>query len=403
MGRLTTLSEWLNWQENLHDEEIDLGLERIQTVCSKLFPNGVDFTTITVAGTNGKGSTIAFIDSIYQQSSYSVAKFTSPHILDYNERFVINGARATSAQICAAFEQIEQVRGATSLTYFEFSTLAALLIFTQQDVDIAILEIGLGGRLDSVNVVDADIAVITNIAIDHVDYLGATRALIGHEKAGIMRRNKPCICGDSNPPLALKKHADKIGAMLEFVDLPYSGALSLIGEHQRQNAALAVLCIEKLNNKFKVNPQLIRQGLQNAQLAGRFQIKNINHKQIIFDVAHNEAAIKALAKQLAKDNQPTLAIFSALKDKNIALMINAISPLIDQWHLVPLKVRRAAEIAFLIDQFSLKDSISAYDNMALAVNEALNQQTCQRIVVFGSFHVVADGLKTLDTFYKQQS
>ncbi|SMN16481.1 Dihydrofolate synthase @ Folylpolyglutamate synthase [uncultured Candidatus Thioglobus sp.] len=392
MGRLTTLDQWLIWQESLHSQAIDLGLTRIQSVYLKLFPNGVAFTSIVVAGTNGKGSTIAFIESVYQQARFSVAKFTSPHIHTYNERFVINGAQATDAQICAAFEQIEQVRDSTSLTYFEFSTLAALLIFSEQKIDIAILEIGLGGRLDSVNIVDADVAVITNIAIDHVDYLGDTRELIGHEKSGIMRANIPCVCGDINPPLSLEKHANSVGALLEFVQAPYAGTLSLKGNHQQYNAALAILCIQKLNDKFPVSNTLMQQGLEKAQLAGRFQTKNIKNKQFIFDVAHNEAAIKALAKELSKDKRTTLAVFSALKDKNISLMIKAISPEIDQWLIAPLTVNRAADIAFLTNQFSLKESVKAYDTIKLALSEAENQQSYQRVVVFGSFHVVTDAL-----------
>jgi len=394
LGRLTTITEWLSWQESLHGQEIDLGLTRIQNVYLKLFPKGVPFTTITVAGTNGKGSTIAFIESIYQQTHYSVAKFTSPHILNYNERFVINELQATDSQICTAFEQIEQARGNTSLTYFEFSTLAALLIFAEQEVDIAILEIGLGGRLDSVNVVDADIAVITNIAIDHVDYLGDTRELIGHEKAGIMRANTPCICGDLNSPLSLHEYAQKIGAELEFISEPYTGVLTLKGMHQQYNAALARLCIKKLNQKFPIKEKLISQGLKKAQLAGRFQTKNINDKQFIFDVAHNEAAVEALAKELAKNNQPTLAVFSVLKDKNISLMIKAISPIIDQWLIAPLTVTRATDINDLANQFSLTEAVSAFDNVNLAMANALNQRSYQRIVVFGSFHVVADALKS---------
>ncbi|MDG2395662.1 folylpolyglutamate synthase/dihydrofolate synthase family protein [Candidatus Thioglobus sp.] len=394
MGRLTTLTEWLSWQESLHGQEIDLGLTRIQSVYLKLFPKGVPFTTITVAGTNGKGSTIAFIESIYQQTHYSVAKFTSPHILNYNERFVINALQATDSQICTAFEQIEQVRGNTSLTYFEFSTLAALLIFAEQEVDIAILEIGLGGRLDSVNVVDTDIAVITNIAIDHVDYLGDTRELIGYEKAGIMRANTPCICGDLNSPLSLHEYAKKIGAELEFISEPYTGALTLKGMHQQYNAALAHLCIKKLNQKFPIKEKLVSQGLKKAQLAGRFQTKNINDKQFIFDVAHNEAAVEALAKELTKNNQPTLAVFSALKDKNISLMIKAISPIIGQWLIAPLTVARATDINDLVDQFSLTETVSAFDNVNLAMDNALKQRSYQRIVVFGSFHVVADALKS---------
>ena len=395
MGGLKTLSQWLTWQESCHTLEIDLGLERIQNVYSKLFPNGVPFTTITVAGTNGKGSTVAFIESVYLKTSFKVAKFTSPHILNYNERFIVKGSQATDQQICDAFEEIEQVRDNISLTYFEFSTLAALLIFAKQKVNIAILEVGLGGRLDSTNVVDADIAVITNIAIDHVDYLGDTRELIGHEKSGIMRANTPCVCGDIDPPKSIQKHADTIGALLEFVQQPYPGALSLKGDHQQQNAGLAALCVKKLDYKFAVDDTTLRQGLESAQLEGRFQAKKIRNKYVIFDVAHNEAAVHVLAQELAKDKQPTLAIFSALKDKNITQMIGAISPNIDEWLLVPLDVHRAADMNFLIDQFPLKAAIHASDSMNLAINQALKQHSYQRIVIFGSFHVVADALKVL--------
>ncbi|MDC0904213.1 bifunctional folylpolyglutamate synthase/dihydrofolate synthase [Candidatus Thioglobus sp.] len=395
MGGLKTLSQWLTWQESCHTLEIDLGLERIQSVYSKLFPNGVPFTTITVAGTNGKGSTVAFIESVYLKTSFKVAKFTSPHILNYNERFIVKGSQATDQQICDAFEEIEKVRDSISLTYFEFSTLAALLIFAKQKVDIAILEVGLGGRLDSTNVVDTDIAVITNIAIDHVDYLGDTRELIGHEKSGIMRANTPCVCGDIDPPKSIQKHADTVGALLEFVKQPYTGTLSLKGDHQQQNAGLAALCIKKLDYKFAVDDTTLRQGLESTQIEGRFQAKKIHNKYVIFDVAHNEAAVHVLAQELAKDKQPTLAIFSALKDKNIAQMIGAISPNIDEWLLVPLDVHRAADMNFLIDQFPLKAAIHAFDSMNLAINQALKQHSYQRIVIFGSFHVVADALKIL--------
>jgi len=395
LGRLKTLDQWLTWQENCHPKEIDLGLERIQSVYTKLFPTGLPFTTITVAGTNGKGSTIALIESVYQHSAFQVAKFTSPHILNYNERFVVNGEQATDDQICLAFEKIAQALDDISLTYFEFSTLAALLIFAEQSVDIAILEVGLGGRLDSVNVVDTDVAVITNIAIDHVDYLGDTRELIGYEKAGVMRSNIPCVCGDIDPPESLIKHAHTIGALLEFVSQPYSGALSLHGDHQRQNAALAALCIHQLQTRFPIDEHTLCQGLKSTQLDGRFQTQTINTKLVIFDVAHNEAAAQTLAQELAKDQQPTLAIFAALKDKNIAHIIHAMAPQIDQWLLVPLDVHRAASMDFLIKQFSTRDTIHVCNNMDAAINQALQQHTCQRIVVFGSFYIVADALKTL--------
>ncbi len=398
MGRLKTLNEWLNWQENLHTQEIDLGLERIGRVYKKLFPNGVPFQVITVAGTNGKGSTIAFIDSIYQQSNFKVGAFTSPHLVKYNERFSVNGEIVSDESICQAFEQIELYRSDVSLTYFEFSTLAALVIFANEKVDVAILEVGLGGRLDSVNVVNPNISVITNIAIDHTDYLGDTREAIGFEKAGIMRENTPCVCGDQNPPASIQKQADHIGTPLTFVNTPYQGTISLKGKHQQYNAAVAVAAVNQLQSVFPINKSQLSQGLKKANIFGRFQTKTINNKTIILDVAHNEAAIKVLASTLKTEKTSTLAIFSALKDKNIELMINAIEPCIDEWLIVPLSVNRAISTQDLVEKFSLSSKITACKDISSAIHQALNTQQHQRIVIFGSFHTVSDAMKILDKY-----
>ncbi|WXU00462.1 MAG: Dihydrofolate synthase/folylpolyglutamate synthase [Catillopecten margaritatus gill symbiont] len=392
MGRVKTLNEWLDYQENLHTKEIDLGLNRIQKVYKSLFPNGVDFKVITVAGTNGKGSTIAFIDSIYRQTTLKIGTFTSPHINHYNERFTVNGVQVNDAQICTAFEKIEQAREGISLTYFEFSTLAALLIFTHEKVAIAVLEIGLGGRLDSVNVVDSDVAVISSIDIDHTDYLGTTREAIGFEKAGIMRANIPCVCGDINPPKTIAEYAQKIGAVLSFIDAPYLGEINLQGEHQKRNAALAVTAVNQLhtlsNNQISV-------GVANAELTGRFQTKKVGGKTIVLDVAHNPAAVQVLADTLKNDKQSTIAIFSALEDKNIEKMINIISPQIDEWLLIPLDVGRAISMKNLTQKFDLSDKVRVCDDMESAIYQALNKKNAQRIVIFGSFYVVTNALKIL--------
>ena len=398
MGGLKTLDEWLSWQESLHTQEIDLGLQRVQTVYKKLFPKGVPFQVITVAGTNGKGSTIAFIDSIYQQSPYKVGKFTSPHLLKYNERFTINGEMLSDSVICDAFAEIERFRKKISLTYFEFSTLAALIMFSKEKADVVVLEIGLGGRLDSVNVVDPDVSIITNIAIDHTDYLGDTRELIGVEKAGIMRSHTPCICGDSNPPQSIKNHANDIDAVLTFINTPYLGKINLQGEHQKYNATLAIEAVNQLQSILPVSQEQIDQGVENASLLGRFQLKTINNKTVVLDVAHNEAAVQVLAKTLKADKVPSIAIFSALKDKNIESMINAIDPLIGEWLLVPIKVNRAISTEDLIQKFNLHNKIKICDDMLDAIHRALNAQQYQRIVIFGSFHTVADAMKILDKF-----
>ncbi|ABL02705.1 FolC bifunctional protein [Candidatus Ruthia magnifica str. Cm (Calyptogena magnifica)] len=402
MGRLNTLDDWLNFQKNLHFKKIDLGLERVTKVYQKLFPKGISFKVITVAGTNGKGSTAAFINGIYQQSNFKVAKFSSPHILKYNERFVINDAQATDEQICSAFNKIEQIRGKTTLTYFEFSTLAALIIFELEKVNIAILEVGLGGRLDSVNIVDNDVSIITNIDIDHVDYLGDTRELIGFEKAGIMRKNIPCICADINPPASISQYAHQIKAQLEFVKQRYTGSIGLIGKHQQQNAATAILTVQKLHKTLPISTIEIETGIKCTQLDARFQIKIINNKTVIFDVAHNAAAVKVLSAELAKQKCSTIAIFSALEDKNIGLMINKISVIIDQWLLVPLNVSRAIGMKALSNQFDLTQNIRVCDNMQDAINQGLNDNQHQRIVIFGSFHVIADALKILTPFKKNE-
>ena len=398
MGGLKTLDEWLNWQENLHTQEIDLGLERIQKVYQKLFPDGVPFQVITVAGTNGKGSTIAFIDSIYQQSDFKVGAFTSPHLIKYNERFSVNGEMASDESICQAFDTIEALRGETSLTYFEFSTLAALVIFAHEKVDVVVLEVGLGGRLDSVNIVDPNVSIITNIAIDHTDYLGDTREAIGFEKAGIMRNDTPCICGDQNPPTSLQNHADNIGALLTFVNQPYLGKISLQGEHQQHNAALAIEAVNQLQPMLPIDKNQLSIGLEKANILARFQVKTVNNKTIVLDVAHNEAAIKILAETLKSKKVPTLAIFSALKDKNIKLMINAIESCIDEWLIVPLSVNRAIKIQDLVEKFSLSSKITTCKDMESAIHQALNTQQYQRVVIFGSFHTVADAMKILDKY-----
>jgi len=398
LGGLKTLNEWLDWQESLHTQEIDLGLERIQRVYQQLFPNGVPFQVITVAGTNGKGSTIAFIDSIYQQSDFKVGAFTSPHLIKYNERFSINGEIVDDESICQAFDTIEALRNDTSITYFEFSTLAALVIFANEKVDVAILEVGLGGRLDSVNIVDPNVSIITNIAIDHTDYLGDTREAIGFEKAGIMRSDTPCICGDKNPPISIQKQADDIGALLLFISEPYQGAITLKGEHQQFNAALAIEAVNQLQQLLPLGQNQLYQGLEKANILARFQVETLNDKTIVLDVAHNEAAIKVLAETLKAEKVPTLAIFSALKDKNIELMINAIESCIDEWLIVPLSVNRAIRTQDLVEKFSLSSKITTCKDMASAIHQALNTQQYQRVVIFGSFHTVADAMKTLDKY-----
>ena len=396
MKNKRTLDEWLAWQEALMEETIVLGLDRVQIVFDKLFPNGVPFKVITIGGTNGKGSTISFIDSIYRKSKYKIGRSTSPHLLKYNERFAIDGKDVSDASIINAFELIEEKREDISLTYFEFSTLATLIIFADEKVDLALLEVGLGGRLDSVNVVDCDVSIITNIAIDHTDYLGDTRESIGKEKAGIMRKSIHCICGDQDPPLSLLNYAKEIDTPLTFIKEGYHDEIGLEGVHQRINAAVAIKAIEKLKNLFPVSNNMIKEGVKNTQIAARFQKVIVGDKTIILDVAHNPAAVKTLVNTLSESPMETVAIFSALADKNIDDMINLASDSIKKWFLVPLTSERSIQLGALNDKFADSQTTAVCKTMNIAINEALVLKNIKRIVIFGSFYTIADATEILN-------
>ena len=390
MNNKKTLDEWLSWQEQLMEETMLLGLERVQLVYQRLFPDGVPFFTITVAGTNGKGSTIALIDSIYRESKYSVGCCTSPHLINYNERYTIDGEIVNDEVIINAFEAIEAKREDISLTYFEFSTLAALIIFSEADVDIAVLEVGLGGRLDSINVVDSDVSVITNIAIDHTEYLGDTRESIGTEKAGIMRTAKPCICGDQDPPDSVIAYAKKIGTPLTLVKEQYEGEIGLEGVHQRLNAAIALKVIEAISGHFPVSREMIKNGIKQAQIVARFETLNVANKTVILDVAHNPAAVETLVNTLSDSPMETVAIFSALADKNIDDMIKLASSNIRHWFLVPLSTERSVQMDTLENKFDNSQETTVCANMASAIEQTLALEEIQRVVIFGSFYTVAD-------------
>jgi len=390
MQNKKTLDEWLSWQERLMEETILLGLDRVQQVYQRLFPDGVPFFAITVGGTNGKGSTIAFIDSIYRDSKYKVGCSTSPHLIKYNERYAIDGEIVNDELIIKAFEAIEEKREGVSLTYFEFSTLAALIIFSEAAVDIALLEVGLGGRLDSVNVVDSDVSVITNIAIDHTEYLGDTRELIGTQKAGIMRTAKPCICGDQDPPNSVLAYAKKIGSPLTLVKEQYEGEIGLEGAHQRLNAAVAIKVIEAINSQFPVSKEMIKSGIKQAQIVARFETVNVANKTVILDVAHNPAAVQTMVDTLSDSAMETVAIFSALADKNIDDMIELASSNIRHWFLVPLLAARSIQMETLEDKFGESQETTVCASMASAIEQALEMKEIQRVVIFGSFYTVAD-------------
>jgi len=301
--RYQDLESWLGWQETLHPRLIELGLDRIQQVFQRLYPKPPPFTVITIGGTNGKGSSVALLESIFVSAGYQVAAYTSPHLLRYNERIRLNLHEAEDAQICQAFQRIDEARGDISLTYFEFGTLAALDIFYRQTVDIALLEVGLGGRLDAVNIIDADIALICSIGLDHTDWLGDDRESIAREKAGIMRPGKPVICSDADIPTTIFSEADRLDSKLLCLgrDFTYrrqdtswqwsgrNGEVhnfplpALPGEHQLQNAAGVMMVLECLAESYPVSCQVVQQSLQGMHIPGRQQIIS-GKPDWIFDV-----------------------------------------------------------------------------------------------------------------------
>jgi dihydrofolate synthase/folylpolyglutamate synthase len=421
MMHFDTLKGWLDWQESLHPLAIDLGLERAAQVFHALNPNGIKPLTITVAGTNGKGSCIAYLEAIYRAQGYRVGAYSSPHILKYNERIKIDGLPVSDELICEAFARIESVRGGTSLSYFEFGTLAALDIFRHSGLDIQLLEVGLGGRLDAVNIVDPDVALISSIGIDHVDWLGTTRTAIGWEKAGIFRANTPAIVGDCNPPQSLLQSAADKNAQLYCIDkdfyykkqattwewldgiktisqLPEPG---LKGEHQYRNASAVILAVQLLAKSLPVSDESIRVGLKNCRLLGRFQL--INDKiPVLLDVGHNPDAVKTLLDYLIKTfpGKRIHAVFSMMKDKDIAAVLEIMNPVVFDWFFAPLANPRAATESLMREIFS-HSSVTrvsfGYKGFAQAFNAAKNQaQADDLLLVFGSFFLVSDCLNEFE-------
>ena len=402
-----------------------MGLERVQRVKQSM---GLEFAcpVIIVGGTNGKGSTCAMLESILMRAGYRVGLYTSPHLLLFNERMRVNGQSATDAELIAAFNKIEQARAEVSLSYFEFTTLAAMQLFADAGLDAVIFEVGLGGRLDAVNVLNADVSIVTSVDIDHTEYLGDTREKIGFEKAGIFRGGKTAICGDPMPPASLVEHAEKIGADLWLFnrDFNYSGdrqqwnfsgrghrrnALAypgLRGANQLLNASSVLAALEALRLRLPVGAQDVRSGLALVELAGRFQVLP-GRPPVILDVAHNPHAAATLAQNL--DNMGfhsyTYAVFGAMQDKDIDGIIAHLKERIDHWCVTDLPLPRAAsaqEIAEKLQQVygdsEAEHSVKAFTSPADAFANALSRAgENDRIVVFGSFLTVAGVMEIRNT------
>ena len=413
--RFQTLPEWLAWQEKLHFTEVDPGLERVRQVWQQLKGKAtLPFKVITVAGTNGKGSSVAILDSILRAAGYRTGAYTSPHLINYNERIVVDGEACDDGLISEAFEEIDQAREGVSLTYFEFSTLAAVNIFCNKAIDIAILEVGMGGRLDAVNLFDADIALITPISLDHIQWLGHDRETIGFEKAGIIRANKPLVCTEK-PPKSVINYAHELSAdtsiatvdfnyqydsqqwhwsneIISWRNLPHP---ALTGRYQLQNAAAVLQVISLLiEHGFNISQPQIEKGLIEVLLAGRFQ-QVPGAVLRIFDVTHNEQGALSLVELLIGSafQGRTIGILAMLKDKDASTVSAILKPAIDDWYIAGLSGSRgmsvdtlALELKGVIDD----DKVNTFDSVPNAYREAMaNARKGDRVVIFGSFHTVA--------------
>ena len=417
----STLSEWLDYIESLHPKNIELGLVRSRQVADALGLK-MSVPVITVAGTNGKGSTCAMLENILRADGYRVGLYIKPHFVRFNERARINSLEVSDADLMRQFETVEAARTAVSpaieLTYYEFTTLAIMNLFAKSELDVVILEVGLGGRLDTVNLIDADCAIVTSIDIDHSEYLGDTRDKIGFEKAGIFRAGRPAVCGDPVPPQSLVDHAEKIGAdlWLSGRDFNFSGdkqqwnfaargvrrnALqypALRGANQLLNASAALAALEALRQVLPVSQQAVRTGLVTVELAGRFQVL-AGRPTIVLDVAHNPHAAAALASNLDQMgfHPYTYAVFGAMADKDIEGIVRALKDRIDHWIVCPLPSPRSARAADLVGALEAagfrpdtEHSVTSAVDPAAAYAEATSRAgENDRIVVFGSFYTVA--------------
>lgn len=405
----THLNDWLARLEVLHPKAIDLGLNRVTRVAEilQLFP--FPHFVITVAGTNGKGSCVALLEAMLLESEYRVGAYTSPHLFSYNERLRVQGEVIDEKRWCDAFQVVDEARDHTSLTYFEFGTLAALWLLTQMKLDVVILEVGLGGRLDAVNSVDADLAIITTIALDHTEWLGSDREAIGKEKAGIFRSHKPAICGDFATPDTVLEYAKQqsvplycqgqdFGYMTDLSAWSWWGGQCYLANLPLpllalQNAATVLKAVELLTDQFAITRTAIEKALTHTTLPGRFQLVLIEERQCIFDVAHNPAAANYLAERLRQHHcaGKTYAVWAMLADKDMMNTAKPLQDIVSAWYVANLDVPRGASQHRLVE--CLQDlgvqSIYAHDVVALAYQDAIaKSQPGDRIVIFGSFYTV---------------
>ena len=415
-----SLAEWLDYIERIHPKSIQLGLERVARVRDALGKSS-PAAVFTVAGTNGKGSTCAILEAILLAAGYKVGLYTSPHLLRYNERVRLDGHPADDARLCAAFEAVEHARGEVTLTYFEFGTLAAWEIFASRPLDAVILEVGLGGRLDAVNAFDADCALLTSVDFDHMDYLGDTREAIGREKSGIFRPGRPAIVADPEPPRSVLDRAAEVGADLQLIGRDFGflaqgqqwscwgrdgrrGGLAypaLRGVRQLANASAAIAALGTVRARLPVGMQDVRNGLARVELPGRFQVLP-GRPTVVLDVAHNPQAARVLADNLGEMGfyPETHAVLGMLKDKDIAGVCRALKGRISSWSVADLAVPRGASADALAEALMSAEAggvVARFANPRDAYAAARRRSSeNDRILVFGSFHTVADVMQGIE-------
>lgn len=414
-----TLDHWLAHCEQLHPKTIDMTLERVREVCERM---GLRFSVpvVVVAGTNGKGSSCAMLEAIALAAGYRVGLYIKPHLVHFEERCRLNGESIAGEALLPHFEAVEAARGGVTLTWFEYTTLAIMRALSLSTLDLVILEVGMGGRLDAVNAIDADCMLITSIALDHTEFLGNDREAIGREKAGVMRRAKPVVVSDPQPPASLQACADALGADLRQLgrDFNFQGDQqqwgwrgqrtrfsamaypALRGANQLLNAAGVLAVFEALRDSLPVNAQAVRQGLAKVDLAGRFQIVP-GQPALVLDVAHNPQSVAALALNLDQMGYfpQTHAVFGAMRDKDLGPLLKHIAPLVDHWHLTDLPTPRAARAADLVPLVQAASGTRQVTTALHASPEAALRAAAaaadpaDRIVVFGSFFTVGGVLK----------
>lgn len=418
---LRTLEQWLDYQLGVHPRGVELGLARVGEVWRRLGAPRPSPLVITVAGTNGKGSTVAFVEAMLAAGGYRAGAYTSPHVLAYNERVRIAGIDADDALLVGAFERIDAARGDIPLTYFEFGTLAAFLVFADAALDVAVLEVGLGGRLDAVNLIDADVAIVTTIALDHQDWLGSDRDSIGREKAGVARAGRPLVIAEADPPAGLLAAAAAHGARLVRAGIDYgiepassgwcwngSGAslllppLQLEASCQPANAAAAIAALCELRERLPLPAEAIARGAAQARVRARLQRSRVGAGELVVDVAHNPQAAAVLAEWLAREPAADIvAVFGALDDKDVAGMLQPLRAHVTEWHLVDLSAEsaRGRDLLSLDTEFGTAlgplrrncwgDVATALDKLAPRLHAGA------RVVAFGSFLVAAAALRWL--------